>query len=370
MTLRDLKLHDLSMVCNGATDSLILKNILDSMSDSLIVLGPDGDILYTNRITEQILGYTFAELSEKGIGLLFFTREENREFNQLFVDAITERSVNRYSEVEYFKPNGSLSKLACTTSYLIVDGEQMRPVVGFVAIFKDITEISNLRLQEKKLIQDKLSSLNKLAMGVAHEIRNPVVTIGGFASRIAREQVNPLTTRQYAHNILEDAKRLEAVVEEVQNFCDLPPVRLLNGNVSGTVVEAIQRVTPRAELRNIRISLKNSMPENAAVTFDPTLIRMAIEKILENAVDFSPDGGAIEVIVSGGKDGATIEVVDHGRGISERDLGFVFDPFFSTKTHSAGMGLAIVDRIVRDHLGRLELNSSPGSGTTVRVNLS
>lgn len=370
MTLRDLKLRDLSMVCSEASDSRILKNILDSMSDSLIVLGPQGDILYTNRITEQILGYTFAEFAEKGIGLLFFTREENREFNQLFVDAITERSVNRYSEVEYFRPDGSLRKLACTTSYLIVDEEQTRPVVGFVAIFKDITEISNLRLQEQKLIQDKLTSLNKLAMGVAHEIRNPVVTIGGFASRIAREQVNPLSTRQYAQNILADARRLEAVVEEVQNFCDLPPVRLLKGKVSGTVVEAIQRVTPRAEPRGITISLENSMPENTAVAFDPTLIRIAVEKILENAIDFSPDGGAIQVNISGRKDAATIEVVDHGRGISERDLQFVFDPFFSTKTFAAGMGLAVVDRIVRDHLGRLELHSTRGSGTTVRVELS
>ncbi len=102
-------------------------------------------------------------------------------------------------------------------------GEHESTFIGFVALFKDITEIFRLRRMEEyltkekaRIAHEKISSLHKLAMGVAHEIRNPTVTIGGFAARIPRNPTNSEETRRFAKNIVEDARKLEAVVDEVQ----------------------------------------------------------------------------------------------------------------------------------------------------------
>jgi PAS domain S-box-containing protein len=370
MKPRDKKLLDFSDLCNYTTDTSILKHVLDSMSDSLIVLSQDGDILYSNRMTEQVLGYSFEELDKKGIGPLFFTVEENYDFIQIFIDAISERSVNHYREVDYHHPDGSLRRLACTTSYLVIDGDEQTPVVGFVALFKDITEVFNLRLLEKKLIEEKVLSFNKLAMGVAHEIRNPVVTIGGFASRILKEIGSPRETKQYAQNILEDARRLERVVQDVQNYCDIPEVNLSREDISAAVHQALRDIMPKAQQRNITLNFSSHIPQDVLTTFDTSLMKMAVVSLLDNSIDFSPDGKSVDVAVGMTRDGVTIEITDYGFGISPNDRQFIFDPFFSTKTHGSGMGLAIVDRIVREHMGRIELDSLPGRGTTIRIILS
>lgn len=359
---------------SGMTDNVIIRNILDSMSDSLIVLGGEGQVLYANKMTVDILGYSLEDLAEKGVGLLFLVNEDNYEFNQIFVDAVWKKSINEYSEVDYRHPDGSTRRLAATTSYLLADGEHESTFIGFVAMFKDITETHNLRrkereltLEKERIAREKINSLHKLAMGVAHEIRNPVVTIGGFAHRIAKNENNSEETRQYARNIFEDVRKLEEVVDEVQQYCNLPVVHLSQGNIAALMEKIIAEMTPKADARNIRLVLHNFMPEGTEVPFDPTLVKTALLLILENAVDFSSDGAVIELGAYRVGDQTVIEVKDSGSGINEQDREFIFNPFFSTRTHGSGMGLAMVERIVHEHMGRVEVESEVGVGTTIRL---
>ena len=178
-----------SIVCSGTTDPSLIANILESISDSVIVVGPRGEILCCNKITEKMLGYSPQELLEKGLAQLMVQQNGNEEFNRIFIETISKQSVNGYKEVDYHHPDGSIRRLAATTSYLVDIGDRQTSFTGFVALFKDITEIAELRRKEKQFIQErhkiareKIRSLQKLAMGVAHEIRNPIVTIGGFAA--------------------------------------------------------------------------------------------------------------------------------------------------------------------------------------------
>lgn len=363
-----------SLGWNGTTDHVIIRNILDSMSDSLIVLGDEGQVLYANKITADILGYSLEELKEKGVGLLFLVNEDNYEFNQIFVDAVWKKSINEYSEVDYVHPDGSTRRLAATTSYLLADGRHESTFIGFVAMFKDITETHNLRkkereltLEKERIAKEKFNSLHKLAMGVAHEIRNPVVTIAGFAHRISKNEKNPDETRHYARNIFEDAKKLETVVDEVQQYCNLPEVRLSMGNVAAVMEKSIADMAARAGERNIRLVIHDFMPEGTEVLFDPALVKTALLSLLENAVDFSPDGAVVELGAYQVGDQTVIEVRDSGSGIREQDLEFIFNPFFSTRTHGSGMGLAVVERIVHEHMGKMEVESEPDVGTTIRL---
>lgn len=355
-------------------DDVILNNILESMSDSLIVIGHKGDVLYANHATEEILGYGLPDLKERGLAQIFFLRDENYDFNQLFVNAVWNKSIHQYSEVDYHHPDGSLKRLAATTSYLIGDDEDQSAFVGIVALFKDVTETFNLIRKEKELIKErariagqKIESLRKLAMGVAHEIRNPIVTIGGFSARIQRDESNPENTRRAASNILENAGRLERLVEEVHQYCNVPKVNLVQGQLSVPAEAAVEYIRPKAAKKEIDIALHESPAGSREMAFDPALIKDALIRLLENAIDFSLQGSRVVVSLQYDDDGATIDVTDSGSGISETDLRFIFDPFFSTKTQGSGMGLAIVERIVQEHMGRIEVQSAPGLGTSISI---
>ena len=364
------------MVSLGATESPIVKSILDSMSDCLIVLGQDGDVLYANKTSGQMLGCSPDDLIDHGLEMLFFMSENNYDFNQIFLDAIHGKNVNNYSEVDYHHPDGIVRRLAATTSYLMAAGEYESTFIGFVALFKDITEVFNLRREEQELIREKdriakekIRSLHKLAMGVAHEIRNPMVTIGGFATRILKDEKNPEETIRYGRIIVDHVKQLEKVVDRVHECCDLPDINPTKGNISTVVAEAVSEMASLGLERNISLKFRNQMPDQQSVTFDPYLFRLAVKQVLANAIGFSNDGAVVDTAVYPTGEGTVLEVKDYGSGIKDEDKEFIFDPFFSTRAHGTGMGLAIVERVVHEHMGRIEVESEFGKGTTVCIML-
>jgi PAS domain S-box-containing protein len=354
-------------------DSSIVSDILDSMSDSILVIGREGELLYANRITSEILGYSFEDLMGNGLGLLL-SIEENFDFNQIFVEAVRHSSMSYYSEVDYHHPDGAVKRLAATTTYFVKEGDSESTVIGFVALLKDVTEVFSLRRKEQELVQEKqridrerIRSLHKLAMGVAHEIRNPMVTIGGFAARILRNEKNLEETRRYAQNIVEEARKLEIVVDEIQQYCNLPEMNPSKGEISVVVGEAVSQMVPAGLQRKVSIRFYDSVPPQQRVTFDPFLVRLAVVHLVKNSIDFSSEGGLVDVSLSLADEGAVLEVKDSGSGIADQDLEYIFDPFFSTRARGSGMGLAIVERIVREHMGRIEVDSKLGTGTTIRL---
>ena len=307
-------------------DSSIVSDILDSMSDSILVIGREGEVLYANRITSEILGYSFEDLMGNGLGLLL-SKEENFDFNQIFVAAVRHSSMSYYSEVDYHHPDGAVRRLAATTTYFVKEGDSESTVIGFVALLKDVTEVFSLRRKEQELVQEKqridrerIRSLHKLAMGVAHEIRNPMVTIGGFAARILRNEKNLEETRRYAQNIVEEARKLEIVVDEIQQYCNLPEMNPSKGEISVVVGEAVSQMVSAGLHRKVSIRFYDSVPPQQRVTFDPFLVRLAVVHLVKNSIDFSPEGGLVDVSLYLIDEETVLEVKDSGSGIADQDL--------------------------------------------------
>lgn len=364
----------ISVVCRGDSDPRLIDNILESISDSVIVLGQQGEILCCNRITQKMLGYSPAELLEKGLTQLLIQHEDNEDFNRIFIETISKHSVNNYREVDYHHPDGSTKRLTATISYLVDVGRHETSFTGFVVLFKDITEIHNLRRKERQLIQEthrmareKIRSLQKLAMGVAHEIRNPIVTIGGFAGRISRAANDPEATKRYANNIIEASKSLEKIVDAVQQCCDLPQINPFEGSVSDLVRLTVSEMEPKAQSRDVNLRIYDELPKNYRTAFDPLLLRMALVRLIENSIEFSPQGSPVDISLSKKESGTFLEVKDYGSGISEQDMEYIFNPFFSTLPNATGMGLAVVESVVNEHLGTIEVDSKPGTGTSIRI---
>lgn len=357
-------------------ETIIVKNILDSMADCIIVTNSDGDVMYANNKTREILGHSFDDLKENGLGLVFFVRDENYEFNQIFTNAIWNKVVNDYSEVDYYPPDGGKKRLGATTSYLMESNLGKNHFIGFVAMFRDITEVYTLRQQEKKLMEErdrvsneKMRSLNKLAMGVAHEIRNPVVMIGGFARRIIKHPDSNREAISYAEKILEGARRLESLVDEVQCCANLANLRPALGSLADVAMEAVREMEILAEQKSVRILFHDLRSRHFNSMFDPVMMKVAIINVLQNAIDFSAPWSAVDVFIHDNDGETVLGVKDYGSGIADSDREFVFDPFFSTKPQGTGMGLAVTGRIVHEHGGKIQLDSIPGKGSIFRISV-
>jgi len=334
----------------------------------LLVINPGGEIVTSNDAASQILGYACRMFEGKGWGDLFLEDSRNQAFNQVILDVIQEKKVNLHRRVPYVQPGGKTLQLSITGSFL----KENEQIAGIVLILHDVTEIQLLHDREKRVLREKhrlererAEGLMRLAMAIAHQIRNPVMSIGGFATRILSKIDENSLIGAYLKNILSDAERLEAIVKVVSEYTRIPAAKPVKVPLSDIFEKEIARLqTKAAELsKRITWSLELSMVE---FSVDPVLFRRAIYEVLLNAMEFlESDEGSVEIFLLEEDNGLLMEIIDNGAGIAEKDMPYVFDPFFTTKAVGVGMGLCLVRRIIGEHGGDVRIDSEPGKGAKV-----
>ncbi len=348
--------------------SIILHNILESIPVGLLVINPGGEIVTSNDAASEILGYACRMFEGKGWGDLFLEDLRNQAFNQIILDVIEEKKVNLHRRVPYVQPSGKTLQLSITGSFLREDEQ----IAGIVLILHDVTELQLLHDREKQVLREKhrlererAEGLTRLAMAIAHQIRNPIMSIGGFAMRILSKIDENSTIAVYLKNILSDAERLEAIVRVVSEYTRMPTAEPVQVSISDIFEKEVDRFQAKAAELSKRVtwSLKLSVAEFAV---DPVLFRRAVYEVLLNTLEFlKNDEGSVTIFLIKERNGLLLEIVDNGAGISEKDLPYVFDPFFTTKAVGVGMGLCLVRRIIGEHGGDVRIDSEPGKGTKV-----
>jgi two-component system NtrC family sensor kinase len=238
-----------------------------------------------------------------------------------------------------------------------------------------------LRQAQAQLVQsEKLSSLGRLAASVAHEINNPLSGILTYAKLLVRqleagrfdEATRQACLRQLAL-VAREAERCTAIVHNLLDFARQRPPAMKVLAIASVLDEALSLVAHKTELQNVAIVRDyQAVP---AVEGDPGQLRQAFVNIALNACDAMPQGGTLTVRLfaapgAAGRAEVVVEFVDTGTGIAPEHLPKVFDPFFTTKQKGTGLGLSVVYGIVDRHGGRLDIESQPGRGTTVRVRLA
>lgn len=143
----------------------------------------------------------------------------------------------------------------------------------------------------------------------------------------------------------------------------------MESDVVDVVQKSLQTLTKTAERKHIDLRFRNESSDVSVCYCDPSLLNKAILHLLENSIDFSEDGGLVEIVLSASTEVFFIEVIDFGEGIANEDFDYIFNPFFSTRPDKSGMGLATVQRIVNEHMGTITVESKPHCGTRVRVSL-
>jgi PAS domain S-box-containing protein len=332
-----------------------LENIFESMSDMVYFVGEDYVVKNINKAVTKRLGKPAEEIIGKKCYEVFHGTKEP------WIECPHQKTVDRrrafVEEVEDPYMGGTF----ITSSSPIFDmaGEFM----GTVNVVSDITELKTLR--ERVIKTDRMAALGEIAARVAHEIRNPLVSLGGFAKRLEKKLEGNL--KEYADIIAKEVERLEAILNDILSFVKETRIMKETLDSNALMEDVISLVGPEIDGRNILLSKEFGEPIELYV--DPNRIKDALSNILKNAVQAVGSNGTITVRIYERRDACVFEVKDTGPGISEEDLPFIFDPFFTTKKFGTGLGLTITHRIIEEHDGNIEVDSRKGSGSVFRISI-
>lgn len=226
---------------------------------------------------------------------------------------------------------------------------------------------------------DRLKSLETIAGGFAHEIRNPLTSIKTFIQLAPERKDDPEFIREFSKIVLDDVYRIERLIQEILDYARYMEPKLTDEDFNDIVASCLYFIDVKADSRGIKIE-KVLAPDLPRVMLDRQQIKQVLLNLLLNAMDaMEKQGGQLRVqtrklVKPGGKVWAHIDIEDTGEGIQEANLEHIFDPFFTTKHESGehegtGLGLTIVHQIIQEHHGEIRVKSSIGVGTTFSVSL-
>lgn len=222
--------------------------------------------------------------------------------------------------------------------------------------------------QERLLRSEWLAALGRISQGVAHEVRNPVTVIGGFARRMRNQLDHASPLCKPLDIIIEEVERLENMVTDIDELYGMRQPLLQRLPVQDVVAAVLDQLQPELSARGIVVE----GPEpggGASILADQALMEQAFRNIIQNALEAQPNGGTIRLGILSESDHVIVRVSDEGMGIPPEVLPTVFEPFVTSKTRGSGLGLTTVHRIVCEHGGEVKIDSQPGKGTEVTVRL-
>jgi signal transduction histidine kinase len=227
---------------------------------------------------------------------------------------------------------------------------------------------ADLRKTEAQLIRsEKLAALGQLAAGIAHEIRNPLTSINILIHSLTDHLPDESAHREDLKVIEEEINRINEIVDQFLRFAKPAPPLLKKAEVFPIFEETLQLLRPQIEKQ--RIAVQKEFESLHPILTDREQMKQAILNLLLNAVQAMPKGGHLILRGQISEDGqfAKLSIQDSGVGIPGEEIGKLFDPFFSTKEGGIGLGLSIAHRIIDQHHGKIEVESTPGKGTVFTV---
>jgi len=330
-----------------------LENIFESISDMVYFVGSDYEIKNINRAVSDKIGLPASEIIGKKCYEIFHGTNEPLHKCPHHKTVNTKKA---YIE-ELEEPHLGGTFLTSSSPILDSAGE----FIGSVHVVRDISELKILR--EKLVMSEKMAALGEVAAKVAHEIRNPLVSVGGFAKRLEKKLEGNL--KEYAAIIVKEVARLEGILKEILGFVKEVRLSREDTNFNVLVDDVLRLMESDIEERGI-VLVKDYGP-SPDIFIDPQRVKEAIVNIISNAIQSITGSGSIYIRTHVEKNDVVLEIRDTGKGIPEGDLTFIFNPFFTTKASGTGLGLAITHRIIQEHNGRLEVESEVDKGTVFRV---
>ncbi|MFQ5430877.1 MAG: nitrogen regulation protein NR(II) [Nitrospinota bacterium] len=332
------------------------KRLLDNANDLIWAIDMEGRFTYIND-NIKAWGYKKEELIGKPLLNILNTKHiGKRQSNPVKL------GIERTFEMELLDKLGNVHNVVVSSSPLPDnDGN----IIGVMGIIRDVTEMQ--RLEEKLKVEERLASLGRLSMGIAHEIRNPLSSVK-MNLAILRKRLSPSGDDLEHFTIAQnEVTNLERVMNELLDYARPSPLNFNYEDPHEVIEETLAVARTESTAKNVTI-IKHFADSVPLIQIDRGKVHQALLNIFLNAIQASHHGGDIEIktqITDEPVKSLTIVTIDHGDGIKPENLKFVFDPFYTTKRSGTGLGLSIVRNIVKNHSGDIAIESEPGKGTSV-----
>jgi signal transduction histidine kinase len=276
------------------------------------------------------------------------------ELAAMIGDCLQNGTLYRRTEIEALSPDGKLRRLGATVAPIELPPERGR---GALCLLTDITEVTELR--EQVALKNNLESLGEMSAGLAHEFKNAIATLQGYAQLLQSLELND-KAQVAAGSLLNEVRNLSGMVTAFLNFARPQPLQLEEVSVAELISDCAQ------ELKELQVQLVIDADPSLTVQVDERMLRTALVNLIRNGAEANPDG---RVFVSAVRDNQSIviEVRDTGPGIAPADLQKIFIPFFTRKAKGHGIGLALTHRIITQHGGTLTATNAPGGGAIFRI---
>ncbi len=339
----------------------LLETVFQSIQEGVMVLDAEGRLSYGNRAAERLLGFDAEKLRGHAMGRYLHDLDWEH-LAEPGDDAAWSHLLSREIEVTY--PEHRFLSV-----YAVPLPDDDGKGQGVLIILRDITRD---RQQEASMVEgERLKAIKLLAAGVAHEIGNPLNALNIHLELLARE-IAPLPQAQRAPlaELVQIARsevgRLDAIITQFLRALRPAKPQLVLADAGALLRETLDLMRSDIENRRIEVAIANAegLPP---IPIDPAQIKQVYFNLIKNALEAMPDGGTMAISFSVGDAYMALDFLDSGTGIAPDDFNRIFEPYHTTKAAGHGLGLMIVQRIVQEHGGQIEVSSKPHSGTRFRI---
>jgi nitrogen-specific signal transduction histidine kinase len=335
------------------------EEVTRNMPSGLLVIGANGVISASNPAAEQALGI-------KALGFRRYSEAlgESSTLSALIHQCLADGTIFRREQAQHIAPDGSHRELGVTISPIRRGQEKAS---GAICLLSDLTELASL--QKQMQLRENLAALGELSAGIAHEFKNALATISGYAQMIQSEP-SAADTLDNAAKILEQTRSITHVVTEFLRYAR--PLEISQESVA--LRPLLDRVASEiAELQpQVRISVEGDF---AQIAGDEGLLRQAFLNLARNASEAANGSSSTPVVILRGQLDSSevgsqrVLILDNGAGIPAESLPKLFRPFFTTKVNGTGLGLAVVQKILVQHGGQVEARTRLEGGAEFIVTL-
>jgi len=342
--------------------SILLEEAVENTNEAFVTIDEDHRVLFFNRAAEKLFGYRRDEVLGRDLNLILSPdcSARHRRAVKRYIESKNPVRIGHASELVISRKNGE--RFPASISFSV---SEIHEKSYFTAILQDLTERN--ALQEQLLKNERLAALGRIVAEITHEIKNPLISIGGFAQQLARKATDDASAKKL-EIICRETSRLEKLLSELRELYhpgtqDFRPVdihQLLN--------EVIHLSDPGCTEKDVIIE-REMGDEPILVQGDKDKLTQVFLNLIKNSSEAMTKGGKITVTSRLTDDSVQITVSDEGPGVSEALIDKLFSPFVTTKKHGSGLGLAISKRIVEDHNGKILAKSAEGEGTQILITL-
>lgn len=349
--------HDESQVLS------ILKTVVENTNEAFVTIDENHRVIFFNRAAERIFGYSRNEVMGRDLDVIMSpscSRDHHGAVSR-YVRTRVPRLIGHQNEMVATRKSGDTFPADISFSVSEINGR-----LYFTGIVRDLTETKTL--QEKIARSERLAALGQVVAEITHEIKNPLMLIGGFVHQLIRMTKDEKRLTKL-NIIVEEVSRLENLLKELRDFYLPRTLKTEEIDIQGVLQEVFNLVKDDCEKKNIKTRL-DAGKEAIIIQGDREKLTQVFLNLFKNSIEAMEKGGNLSVQFKLTGDHVDIILRDNGYGISKKDQDKIFAPFFTTKKQGSGLGLSISKSIIEEHEGcSFTVQSQEGKGTTFKIHM-